>query len=175
MKIFIQGDRETAGEEALAVKKFCQLCAKEGITILAGAYGEIVRLAHESGAKVISHTHRPGDMGKIPAGVEFVDCTVGDDLPRSWAKRLGELLAEADGAVFLPGREGTLAHLIPFIAFAISARAKDSEIRRIALLGWKEDDFQTLLSLFNLQRRESPFISFPLSEAGSALDWITKK
>lgn len=195
MNIFIQGDRDTSGPEAEAVRQICELCAKSDITILTGAYGQIVKVAFESGAKVVSHSFRAGDKSKIPEGVEFVDCTSPDgDRARGWGIRIGELLAKSDGAIFLPGREGTLAHLMPFIAFAIKAKEKGSPQRipveylaelikakekgpekRVALLGWEEDDFQALLSLFKFERRESPFLNFSLDQVHLAFNWVTGK
>jgi hypothetical protein len=143
MKIMVQGDRDAAGIAELAAA-IAAIVAKMKVVVNLGAYGELVKIFLDAGCKAFCHTHR--GKGKIAPNVSYYDCellskTLGfADQEAAWGIRLG-LMLRADAFLFFSGREGTLAHLFPALAFA------KKKGRRVALVGWPKDQEAAILAL----------------------------
>lgn len=144
MKVFVQGDREAREISFLARRLTWQL-KKAGIKVNLGAYGELVKIFIEAGCVAHCHGHRK-DRGNCPLEVDYFNCHQAaldvcraahlpeeTLLPVAWGIRLG-LLLNSDAFVFFPGREGTLAHLFPVLAFSAKRQTKP-----VALIGWPEE------------------------------------
>ncbi|MFA6322432.1 MAG: hypothetical protein WCX71_03035 [Candidatus Buchananbacteria bacterium] len=133
MSILVQGDRNAAGCED-AAKEIAAELARRHVEVNLGAYGKLVEVFLQAGCRATCHGHRADDRGKCPAETPFVDCTVGGSLSKeeAWGRRLGIFL-ESDAFLFFAGNEGTLAHLIPVLAFASKSW---HDKKKIALVGW---------------------------------------
>jgi hypothetical protein len=150
MKVFVQGDRDAHGCEnasrAIALKM-----AKCGIEVNLGAYGKLVEIFLAAGCPAHCHGHRSGDRGKaFGKGASYADCTLiaklagyPDTREVAWGLRLGVLMANSDAFLFFSGREGTVAHLVPILAFA----CKLWKNKKIALVGWEPEKISALAVL----------------------------
>lgn len=197
-RIMVQGDREAASFSP-QVRQLGEICAARRIGLNVGESGEIVRILAETGADVRVHRAKP-EPPNIPVGarVEVVDCLtpaqqalnhlrgqamigLGSGITEkrlAWAIRLAVLTETSYGFVFFPGREGTLAHLIPILAFiAKGERDKGRYCRRVALLGWHVDNIFRVLRLFatgaaDIDKLMQFVRPYPLDQVQEALDWI---
>lgn len=185
--IFIQGDRDAKGAEE-AARRMATVFREAGIHLLLGAYGELVKIFTDAGCAVTCHGFRANERGKCPSGVTFVDCTeisrrelsvVANEAGKAldftavaWGMRIG-LLLTANAYCFFPGREGTLAHLFPCIAFAVKHN------KQIVFVGWQEPQLTALHNLLcetEAIGREvkwpDEFAFYGLQEAGNAANFL---
>ncbi len=164
--IFFQGSAKTSNSEADMLKKVFEWCRQNKVKVLTGSHGNIVELAHQSGAKVVSYFCK-SDKGKIPSHGHSIS-TYHEGYPAySWGSRLGSLVDTADGVIFFPGEMGTLAHLFPFLAFA-----SKKQTVRVAIVGWgylEELSFKTLIRNTNSDNIRF----FSLEDAKQAVIWAT--
>ncbi|MBI2552662.1 hypothetical protein HYW17_05180 [Candidatus Uhrbacteria bacterium] len=188
-RLMVQGDRDANGIED-AVLKLGSICGERGIGLNVGEAGKIVHLLAETGAHVRVHQAKP-EPPNVPEGFrgEIVNCTAaalpahthlpaGAKIARvAWAIRLA-CLDDSDGFIFFPGREGTLAHLVPIMAF-IAKGERDKGVacpRRVALVGWSGPLITALCTLFNIWPTTPGgewLDSFASDEMGRAISWLT--
>ncbi|MDO8435454.1 MAG: hypothetical protein Q7S89_02120 [bacterium] len=201
-RIFVHGDREAKGIE-VQVRALGDLCHDRGIGINVGESGETVNILASSNADVRVHHSKDGEAPNVPFGsvVKVVDCVtpaamatqhllhfddvVADPNRVGWGVRLAVLEQMSDGFIFFPGRERTLAHLVPILAFiAKGERDKGKPCRRVALVGWHTLDLDAILCLFQM-RPALPLVVgvdvtmgfigvFGLGSVAEALDWVAE-
>lgn len=190
-RIFVQGDRDAKGIEK-QVRELGTLCKERGIELGMGENGKIVRILTGSGVESwVHHAKHDADLSIVPGpNVHIVDCerpahmateylrNVGNVLAKEgrigWGVRIGTISSTANGFVFFPGREGTLAHLF-YAAADIARRERDKEkpCRRVALVGWESEDSRSVLNLLGRGGRGIEFIGmFSLEQIPQALDWV---
>ena len=171
MKVFIQGDREAKGCEESA-RALAQEFARQGIEVNLGAYGQLVAIFLEAKCPAVCHGHRANDRGQCPDTVEFIDFSVpgnpevvNQDSAKiyAWTGRLDHLIEGSEAAVFFPGREGTLAHLMPFLAFA------KRQSKKVALVGWSTEMVKALDTLGC-----NGFVSFSSDEPSAVAKFLTQ-
>jgi hypothetical protein len=153
-RVFFQGDRDIAGREREAAIEIMKRLGEQGYAANVGAYGELVAAICEAGVEVRCHLMDPNKDREVKtdAKAEIVDCVelakqIGHPTKEvAWGIRLGILMETSNAFVFMPGREGTRAHLDPVIAFNLKAKNP----KKIALIGWKEEDVKALHAYFHL-------------------------
>ena len=149
MRVFVQGDRDAKGCKAVAQVIAMELRQRQ-VGVNLGAYGELVEIFFVAGCEVRCFGHRES-RGRVPEKVTFTDCMqVAKDLKHpsrevAWGLRLGLLMEASDAFLFFAGREGTVAHLVPVLAFA-SKRWREKP-RKVALVGWDQDQIYALTKL----------------------------
>lgn len=167
-RLMVQGDRDARGI-ADQVRRLGELCKERGVGLNVGESGEIIRILCGTGANVRIHKAKlelPNLSGDCE-NVTVVDC-IGPGIAAGkylderhdfvvnrleWAVRLMCMISSSttDGFIFFPGAEGTLAHLIPVMAFiAKGERDKGKETRRVALVGWPTVKVMHLRQLFGI-------------------------
>ena len=164
--IFFQGDRDLSGPAVEALRTMITWCKDHQVRVVTGAYGAVVKLAHEIGADVTSYGHREQDKGKVPDGAKFVDCSIPGHQYLGWGNRLGQILEASSGAVFFSGREGTLAHLFPFLEFAMKGK------KRVALVGWDNIKIEAISVL--IDQRPVAVSLFSFDQAEEAISWVNQ-
>lgn len=165
IRLMVQGDRNAQGIEG-AVRRLGEICKERGIGLNVGEAGQIVRILGETGAHVRVHQAKP-ERPNVPEGftgeiypLESAARNLimkrrlkGATIDRmAWAIRLAYTSDTSDGFIFFPGREGTLAHLVPIMAF-IAKGERDKGVarpRRVALVGWSGPMITALATLFNI-------------------------
>ena len=195
LRLMVQGGRDATGIED-TVRELGTLCKERGIGLNVGEAGEIFRLLAGTGT---FGTHVRVYMAKdkhsnAPEGFsgELIECNVmgrdvqdrikndyyfPDDPPGSdrlaWAIRLA-CFAASNGFIFFPGREGTLAHLVPIMAFiAKGERDKGaSRPRRVALVDWPNAKKDAILELFNIGDDDEWIGSFTINEMPKVITWL---
>lgn len=153
-RVFFQGDRDTAGREKEVAIEIMRRLGQLGWAANVGAYGGLVAAICESGVKVRRHVMDPDETRKIwtDGKAEIVHCTAMAEKidygtkEVAWGIRLGIIIETSDVFVFMPGREGTLAHLAAIIAF----NAKGKNPKKIALVGWNSINYRYLVGCFDL-------------------------
>lgn len=200
LRLMVQGDRDATGIED-AVRELGRICKEREIGLNVGEAGQIVRILAETGAHVRVHQAQI-EATNLPEGFtgEILDCynagvTARNDLQRHegfspnirytcWGIRLAALAA-SDGFIFFPGREGTLAHLVPTMAF-IAKGERDKDVarpRRVALMGWNNMTVDALSILFDLENNVDPeeandwhrwIRCFETNEMTVAINWLTE-
>lgn len=209
LRLMVQGDRDAKGIED-AVRQLGELCKERGIGLNVGEAGQIVRLLAETGAHVRVHQAKP-ERPNVPGGFtgEIVDCygsmqqhpareflhVIRSDEERqrilhraSWGLRLACLDA-SDGFIFFPGREGTLAHLVPIMAFIVKGEVDKgvTRPRRIAFVGYSASQIVALRHLLHIQimplmahptglyrgRRTAWCARFNAAQIAQCVNWIT--
>lgn len=193
LQLMVQGARDARGIED-AVRALGTICKERGIGLNVGEAGQIVRLLAETGAHVRVHQAKP-EPPNVPDEFmgRFVRCysaakvvhgmdTIPDGIScdrLAWAVRLA-CMCSSDGFIFFPGREGTLAHLVPIMAF-IAKGERDKGVarpRRVALVDWPMDDVKAVEQLFRLElaRDRQWFFHFTTrlpTRMGNIVDWLT--
>lgn len=192
LRLMVQGDRDAKGIED-AVRRLGTLCKEREIGLNVGESGEIVRLIAESGASYMVNQAQPGDS-KLPEHLlrdHTRNCQAAafmaqegfhrlawdsPKLPRlAWCIRLA-CLDTSDGFIFFPGREGTLAHLVPIMAF-IAKGERDKGVarpRRVALVGWPIGKYTNLCELMEINPSNYTWVHpFTLAQVGNVITWLT--
>ena len=195
-RLMVQGDRDATHIED-AVRELGQLCKERGIGLNVGESGEIVRLMVVTGAHVRVHQakrEQPNVHERVSTSI--VDCiapaesaidnlrgqtTVGlgsgiTEQRLAWAIRLACLNA-SEGFIFFHGREGTLAHLIPILAF-IKKGEVDKGVarpRRVVLLDWPMGSARPIFELMGIPSDSNWLREFFGDDATKkAVDWLTE-
>jgi hypothetical protein len=153
-RVFFQGDRDIAGDERDSAVTIMRRLGELGWAANVGAYGELVAAICEAGVEVRCHLMDPNKSREVKADpkAEIVNCTtlaekIGLNTKEvAWGIRLGILMETSDAFIFMPGREGTRAHLDPIIAFNLKAKNP----KKIALVGWASSDLRHLAAYFHL-------------------------
>ena len=188
LRLMVQGDRDAQGIEG-AVRQLGQLCKEREIGLNVGEAGKIVRILGETGAHVRVHQAKK-EPPNVPEGFtgeiyplesaarnlimkrRLKGATVGR---MAWAIRLAHMSDTSDGFLFFPGREGTLAHLVPILAF-IAKGERDKGVprpRRVALVDWPDAKKDALLELFNIGDDDEWVGSFDIEEMRRVVSWLT--
>lgn len=152
MKVFVQGDRDARDSEKAAQAIAAEFC-RRSVHVNLGAYGRLVRIFLEAGCPATCYGHR--ERGEVPGEVPFRDCLAlsklllskegGGSRELAWGIRLGILMATSDAFLFFAGREGTVAHLLPVLAFA--SKRWQEKPHKIALVGWNQEQISALVKL----------------------------
>ena len=166
MKIHIQGDRTIAQDPERV--KVIQLIAEEmkrrGDVAILGAYGDVAKIfADILGEQAICYGHQPGkSRGQCPESVKFVDCgelTAKIDYPDNrvvgWGIRQGLMMYEADGFIFFPGGEGTLADLMAAIAHCIKCEGAHKS-KYMILIDWPIKKLHAIEDLYGWDNSNRP-------------------
>lgn len=196
VRLMVQGDRDASGIEN-TVRKLGEICKERGIGLNVGEAGKIVRILAESGANVLAHQakrERPNTPEE--ASTPIVDCvapaqnaidnlrdqaTVGlgsglTEQRLAWAIRLAALEQTSNGFIFFHGREGTLAHLIPILAF-IKKGEVDKGVarpRRVALIEWPMGSARPIFELMGISSDSNLLREFFGGNATErAVNWLT--
>ena len=195
LRIMVQGDRDATGIED-TVRALGTLCKERKIGLNVGEAGQIVRILAETGADVRVHQAK-SVRPNVPEGctnVKIVDCFTPAEKARwqleeevagmchhssrssrtlAWAVRLA-CLDTSDGFIFFPGREGTLAHLVPIMAFIAKGEVDKgvARPRRVALVGWGDAKKDALLELFDIGDDDEWVGSFTIDEMDSVVSWL---
>ncbi|MFC1663443.1 hypothetical protein ACFL04_04790 [Patescibacteria group bacterium] len=151
-----------------------------------GANGGLVNLLVTSGVTCICHetsSLQREVQAEDPATINYGQAAASAEnhltpLPDSellqWGLRLTDWAAKSHGFVFFPGREGTLAHLMPVLAFCSKLWAKSGEPRKVVLLGWREDRLGELERLMGWGGSGFPewLKDFQLDEVKEAVEFL---
>ncbi|MFA6524793.1 MAG: hypothetical protein WCT33_00825 [Patescibacteria group bacterium] len=161
-RVFVQGDRDPGVDLSACALKTAQLLKQSGWEANVGAYGGLVRIFEESGMRCHAHVMAP--RGRE---VQFSDCIVSvtdcNQLVRSlpanirwggeadqiltWGLRLSVWMAHSDAFIFFAGREGTMAHLVPILAWNRKVLAKEGRAKKVVLIGWDKLQRDALYTL----------------------------
>ncbi|MFA6272387.1 MAG: hypothetical protein WC693_04790 [Patescibacteria group bacterium] len=162
-RVFIQGDRDPSVDLAACALEIAQLLKQRGWEANVGAYGGLVRIFEESGMRCHAHVIAP--RGREVQFSERIVASVTDcnQLVRSlpaevrwggeadqiltWGLRLGIWMAHSDAFIFFAGREGTMAHLIPVLAWNRKVLAKEGRAKKVVLFGWLRSQINALRAL----------------------------
>lgn len=196
IRLMVQGDRVANKGVQADLEKLGKICLQKGIGLNVGEAGEIVQLlTTASGASVRVHQTKAEKPNNVVPNSSFQKVNVCISAAHAvaeiaehynsrrltgkttgWALRLAVMLDSSDGFIFFPGREGTMAHLIPAMAFiAKGERDKGApRPRRVALIGWNPDQVTALYTLFSIKAEKDGWIQpFSLDNIAAAIDWLT--
>lgn len=187
-RVFIQGDRDPAGDAKIAALKLGEFLKNKNWGALVGAYGGFVKVMEESGISCVCHETDIKDHGSVKyvnsPSINFSE--VGDAVAWllgegpflqakksiSWGNRLGVWMGTASSYCFFAGNEGTMAHLIPVLAFNAKSWSK-SKARPVALIGWDITKITALMQLMGLTKDTLWFSHFELNEIALAVEFLT--
>lgn len=188
-RVFIQGDRDPEGVAKQAALQLGQALKTKGWGATVGAYGGFVQVLEESGVSCICHETRIHDHGDVKMkSSPSIKCQelgqkvilelgdgafskAGDEI--SWGIRLGLWMGMSQSYCFFAGREGTLAHLVPVLAYNIKGWAKQGKARKVCLIGWEMEDVDALSTLFMRQGENDWLRYFTLNNIGDAAEFLT--
>ena len=188
-RVFLQGDRDPEGAAREAATKLGLGLKVEGWGVTLGAYGGFVKVLEETGVSCICHEtkikgHGDVKMTKSPSIKcqelgEAVSTMLGGGIfakavdEISWAIRLGVWMGTSQAYCFFAGREGTLAHLVPVLAYNTKGWIKEGNPRKVALVGWEVEDVAAIMRLFKLNKDTTWFAYFSLEEVDKAVAFLT--
>lgn len=191
-RVFFQGDRDISGEARETAIKIMRGLGKLGWKANVGAYGALVAAICKTGVSVRGHGFGAKDQ---PEQIdrdkfEFVDCSSAkieglsidsasrniklypNYQPYTWAIRLAMLMETSNAFIFFPGRQGTLAHLIPILAFNIKGKEKP---KKVALVGWNRIISGMLLLLVGIDKEMTPWFGiFNLDEVDQVVEFLNE-
>lgn len=177
----VQGDRGAEGMDEYLMLLGQLLSQKSGWEFSLGAYGKIPGLLAKTGVRCVCHdTATMGKESKVP--VDLPNVTVRNC--KGWGGRLDEGFLPADAFACFSGSQGTVAHLVPFLAHVIKGDlAKEKRPRHVALIGWKREKVDALYVLMDMDgaknhlalRMQEWCRVFDLDEVGIklAVDFLT--
>lgn len=185
----MQGDRAPEGDAKIAALRLGTLLHAKGWGASVGAYGGFVKVLEDSGISCICHETAMRDHGDVKSTKSpvihfggYADLVIdqmgqavsGAKRELSWASRLGIWMGTSQAFCFFAGREGTLAHLAPVLAYNIKGWAKEGRPRRVVLLGWDLLDLAHIQALFNIRGPATNwFMHYELEEIDDAADFLT--
>ena len=185
--MFIQGDRDLGGGSfAEAAMKIAILLNQKRWEANVGIQGDLVRIFDESG--ILCHGHIAAPLRTVHVGSirTITDCNIiAQSLPReyrqggvadpfvTWSLRLGIWASRSDAFLFFSGREGTIAHLVPILAWNRKSLAKEGRAKKVVLFGWSRDQMYALRTL-GLWSPADKWLAFHENEE-MAVEFLTKE
>lgn len=158
--VFIQGSGSPTEQQEAAARRIGQLLAEKGWEANVGSYGGLVPIMIDSGIPCHAHLTRFRDGVDADSLASMTNCNdlaqpvlseidatenAGRMLP--WSIRLGIWMSSSDAFCFFAGDKGTLAHLVPVLAWIGKALASEGKSKKVILIGWDEEQLKALHTL----------------------------
>ena len=182
--VFVQGSAHPDQDVTAAVVQLGQLLKAKDWQALVGAGGRIPHILASTGVYSVFHAleqHQSTEganeatyySGYVLLLTRYIKPHASDD-EISWGLRLVDWIAKAQSFVFFPGDKGTLAHLFPVLAFAAKRWTPAGKPRKVALIGWDDEQLTAMEKLHGLTAQGAEWLNcFSLEEIEQAVEFIT--
>jgi predicted Rossmann-fold nucleotide-binding protein len=159
-RVFIQGSGSPTEQQAAVARRIGQLLAEKGWEANVGSHGGLVPVMIESGIPCHAYLTRFRKSVDVDSLTTTIDCNQlaepivnylgkAADMDRMlpWSVRLGVWMARSDAFIFFAGDKGTMAHLVPVLAWIGKALAPEGKAKKVILVGWARERVKALETL----------------------------
>lgn len=172
-------------EQAATAQRIGQLLAAKGWEANVGSHGDLVPIMMESGIPCHAHVAKMREDVDYGCLASVTGCnqlaselipslpTTNEDTEKmlAWGIRLGLWMSTSDAFLFIGGAEGTLAHLVPVLAWNRKALAKEGRAKKIVVIGWTRERIQAL-QMLGICSPSDTWLSFHSNEE-SVVEFLT--
>lgn len=121
LNIFVQGAGKPDQAAEAAITRLGELLKEHGCRCHVGSKGAIPDILQKTGVPCARYAFEGDEINE-----------------HTWSNRLADWVSKGDAFVFFKGDVGTLAHLMPVLAFSKKMWARKGGSRKVALVGWSQ-------------------------------------